>query len=86
MAENFPRKSGEITSPAGDAFVVSTSDTVNSAAAARSLYVGVSGNVNALMISNTSVHFPNVPVGVLPIRFIRINATGTTANGMIGLV
>ncbi len=52
----------------------------------RAIYVGVGGNITALMADDTVILFTAVPQGtLLPIRVKRINSTGTTATTMISL-
>lgn len=63
---------------------VTPSDTVNSTAPFRSLYVGVTGNISVQM-RNGAVVFANVPVGIHPIQGTRVNATGTTASSLVAL-
>jgi hypothetical protein len=50
------------------------------------LYVGVSGDIS-LIASNSSsaVVFKSVPVGILPVSCVRVNATLTTATNILGL-
>lgn len=49
------------------------------------IYVGVTGNISIVGADGQAATFQNVPVGPLPVRARRINATGTTASGLIGL-
>lgn len=56
----------------------------------RGVYVGVGGDVVALMKgaagTYAAVTFKNVPSGaVLPIRCTRINSTNTTASSLVAL-
>lgn len=52
----------------------------------RGLYVGVTGNVSVRMLSGVTVTFEAVPAGTtLDIQFDMVNATGTTANSLLGL-
>lgn len=56
----------------------------------RGVYVGVGGDVVALMKgaagTYTAVTFKNAPSGaILPIRCTRINSTNTTATNMLAL-
>ena len=51
-----------------------------------SIYAGVAGNISVVGADGESAVFQNVPAGYpLPIRARRINATGTTATGLIGI-
>lgn len=76
----------DVSNPAGRAETVTPHDSNNLSVPCRSIYVGVTGNITAVM-ADTGVAqlFSNVPVGILPIRATRINATGTTATNMVAL-
>lgn len=70
------------------AFAVTPSDTVNYATGpARGLYVGTGGTVVLLPVDNSAVvTLTGVPSGVvLPIWHARVNATSTTATGLVAL-
>jgi hypothetical protein len=71
--------------PADFAAPVTPNDVTEFAQPMRSLYIGTTGNVAVLTTNGQSVIFANVPVGILPIRCRRVNATGTTATNIIGL-
>lgn len=72
---------------ARDAFAITPSDTVGFTASARGVYVGVGGTVIVRTPRNTVITFLNVPQGaVLPVECTRVNATGTTATNLVGLV
>jgi len=49
------------------------------------LYVGTTGNISIVGADGDAVTFTNVPVGILPVRARRVNATGTTASGIVGI-
>lgn len=73
--------------PAADAFAITPSDTVLFTNDTRGIYVGGAGNLTVLMQSGAVVLFTAVPAGtVLPIRAERVNATGTTATALVGLL
>ena len=73
------------TKPSTQYFSITPSDSVNYDKC-RALYVGVSGNVQAVQPNGTVVPFLNAVAGsVLPIETIRINATSTTATDLVGL-
>lgn len=77
----------EILGAARAAFTITPSDTVNNFAIVRALYVGASGNMSVFLQDGTSVLFVGVPQGaVIPVACLRINATGTTAASIVGLV
>ncbi|MFO1175770.1 MAG: hypothetical protein U1E48_11320 [Paracoccaceae bacterium] len=75
-----------LTAPARDAVVIVPSDTVDLTFVPRAIYVGQSGAVSARMANGGSVTFANAQAGsFLPLRVAGINATGTTATGLIAL-
>ncbi len=78
---------GSLASPADEAEAVTPSDTVNLTATSRALYVGVGGDVTAVMKTTGGAQlFKNVPSGtILPIRVTRVNNTGTTATTIVAL-
>lgn len=78
------------TRPAQTFIAVSKSDTVDATRLdngeyPRALYVGVSGDVAVVAMDGRVVTFKAVPVGVLPVRFKRINSGSTTATDMVAL-
>lgn len=86
MADEFANYTSGLSSPAAHAFSVAGSDTVDLARSTRAIYVGVAGDVKVTTISGETVTFANAPTGmVLPVRAIRVFATGTTATALIGL-
>ena len=77
------------TNSADIAFAITPSDSTL-IPETRGVYVGVGGNVVALMLNSAgayaAVTFSNVPSGaILPIRCTRINSTSTTATNMVAL-
>lgn len=59
---------------------------------AKSLYVGVTGNLTVITSGDNSnsgagtpVLFSNVPVGWFPLQVRAVMATGTTASGIVGV-
>jgi hypothetical protein len=75
--------------PAGYAWAVSESDTVDFPMVARALYIGTGGDV-VLLAYNTNgqqsaVTFKNVPDGaILPVRTSRVT-TATSAGDIVAL-
>ena len=66
----------------------STSFSLSAVAAkkTRGIYVGGAGTVVAVLEGGTAVTFAGCAAGtVLPIKPVRINATGTTATGLVRL-
>lgn len=74
-------------SPARDAVAITPSDTVAIAAGVtRAIYVGTGGDITALMASGNVALFTAVPQGsILPVRVSRVNATATTASGLVAM-
>ncbi len=66
---------------------VSPSNTVAfSTEECRALFVGNGGDVTVPNLAGDAITFENVPDGsVLPVRCRRVNATGTTATGIVAL-
>ena len=82
--------------PAQNAFVVTTSDSVNlsygdaGSVTTRALYVGGAGNISVEMVGNDgadqTVIFTGVLAGsILPIEVTRVNSTSTTATTIVAL-
>lgn len=63
--------------------VVTPSDVINLSAPSRCLFVGVAGNVSVQMYGDDATVIIPVQVGVNPIQCTRVNATGTTASGIV---
>jgi hypothetical protein len=61
------------------------SDSVNFAEGiCEGIYVAVSGNIVAVGQDGAAVTFTAVAAGgILPIRALRVNSTGTTATGLV---
>lgn len=76
-----------LNAPASGGVAIVGDDNNNLAAVpARSLYIGVTGDVKvALADQGDIVTFKNVPVGILPVRIRRLYATGTTATQVLAL-
>lgn len=71
-------------SPAVGAVAVSPSDTVDLAVPARALYVGGAGNLTVVMSNGDVVTFAEAS-GWCPLSVRRVNATSTTATGIVAL-
>jgi hypothetical protein len=68
----------------GGAAAITPSDTVN--LGGKAIYVGGAGNVTCVTEGGNVTLFTAPPVGsVIPIRFTRVNATGTTATALVAL-
>jgi hypothetical protein len=73
------------TSPADRYEAITPSDTVDLKVRGRSLFVGVAGVVVAVKTDDTTCSFTVAAGAILPIVFKRINATSTTATGLVSL-
>jgi len=68
------------------AFTITPHDTVDFTIRPRGIYVGGPGNLVVVNNDGTTCLLSNVPGGaLLPIGCKRINSTGTTASGIVGL-
>lgn len=72
--------------PAFRAATITPSNTVDIAAPVRAIYVGGAGSVVITTVDGNDVTFAGLPAGmILPVRAVRVKATGTTATGLVGL-
>lgn len=68
----------------GGAVAITPSDATN--LGGKAIYVGGTGDVAVVTEGGNVTTFSAVPVGaVLPIRFTRVNSTGTTATNLVAL-
>lgn len=75
-----------LTAPARDAVAVVPDDAADLSFLPRAIYIGQTGDVSARLAGGQAVLFQNVQAGsVLPVRAMGINATGTTAAGIVAL-
>lgn len=66
---------------------ITPSDTVSLVEAVRALYVGAGGNISIVPLDGPTVTLTGVQSGsILPIGAARIDATGTTASSLVGLL
>lgn len=72
-SQSFRRAAAVTTSDSGDNY-------------GTGLYVGGAGNVSLVTEGGDTVTFTAPPVGsVIPVRFVKVNATGTTATLLVRL-
>lgn len=72
--------------PSSELVSITPADAAITGGPVRSIYVGITGNVAVVDMNGTTVTFQAVPAGtILPIQVARVNATNTTASGIIGL-
>jgi hypothetical protein len=87
MPDTFSGQSPGLDGPAFNASAVTPSDGADLGATARALFIGVGGDVAAILKGDAaSVVFKNVPQGtVLAVSAKRVLATGTTATNIVAL-
>ena len=84
MADNYFNDS--VITPSSEFADITPSDSAYLTDIPKSLYVGTGGSLVAIYAAGDAVTFANVPSGtVLPIRPRRVNATSTTATGIVGI-
>ncbi|WP_373355114.1 hypothetical protein [Pseudoroseicyclus sp. CXY001] len=83
MADNFASHAQTLTSPAGRHRAITPSDAADLDPVPRALYVNASGSAVLRDSEGTSVTYQLTAGQVLPMRAVRVMATGTTA-GLIG--
>ena len=85
--DRFEQFSGSLDAPASSAFAIAASDTVDLTEVTRAIYVGGAGNLSVVMLSGQVTLFTSVVAGaILPLRVRRVNATGSTATNLVGLL
>lgn len=73
------------SAPYSSAAAITPSDTVNLAEVPRGVYVGSAGVIVAVL-DGSPITFTGALAGtILPIKPTRINATSTTATGLVAL-
>jgi hypothetical protein len=66
---------------------ITPSDTVNLTKSIRGFMIGTAGDVSVAMGDGSTAIMPSCAVGVEYMgKITRINATGTTATGIVGLI
>lgn len=84
--DNFSDYPTSLTAPARDAATVVPDDALDLTVLPRALYVGVTGDLSVRLAGGQTVLFSGVSGGtLLPIRAAAVNATGTTASGIVAL-
>jgi hypothetical protein len=76
-----------LDSPASRGFTITPSDTTPFTEPCRAIYVGGAGDVTWVGLDGVACTFVGVAAGsILPVRAMRVNATGTTATNLRGLI
>jgi|GEM_PF-426668 len=81
-----PWPSEALADPVSSASVITPTDGAMLPKIPKAIYVGVTGDITMILKNDAvAVLFKAVPVGVLPVRPIQVNATATTATNIVGL-
>ena len=86
MADFFKDHRIELDSPGQKHAAVTPNDSTDLADFARSLYIGVTGDVKVTDLGGIDITWKNVPVGDFPHGARRVWATGTTATEIIATI
>lgn len=62
-----------------------SNDSADNFALCDSIFVGTAGNIVVVEVDGTTTTYTNVPVGVFPVRAVRVNSTNTTASGLVAM-
>ncbi len=82
--DDFAAASGGLLTPATHAAAVTKSDTVDLTHVSRGLYLGTSGDVAAITLSDETITFTGLAAGIChPLRLKRVLSTNTTATFMV---
>jgi hypothetical protein len=86
MTDSFRGHSRSLTSPPEQAAAIAADDGRDLAFATRAIWVGGAGDLRVRMLGGAEVTLGQVPAGsLLPLRVVRVLATGTSATGLVGL-
>lgn len=86
MTDRFANFQPSLSGPASTGFAIAPSNDTDLPEATRALYVGSGGDLAVTMLSGATVVLTGVAAGsLLPLRVVRVHATGTTAGTIVGL-
>ncbi len=86
MSDRFKNYDKGVSGPAENLETITPHDTAELNRATCGLYVGGGGNIRVVTVRGDEATFVNVAPGTfLPVRAIRVKATGTTATSIVGL-
>lgn len=72
---------------ATDGYLITPNDTIELQYVTNGIYVGLGGDINVQLMKGTTLLLRNVPTGfIMPVRALKILATGTTAGYLVGLI
>lgn len=73
-------------SPGQDGFTITPSNTVDFTTLAKSIWVGVAGNVTLVTSRGTTLTFVGCQAGsIIPVEARRVDVTGTTATSLVAI-
>lgn len=84
ILDDFKGYSPSLQSPATHAVAVTPDDATDLGHLTRALYVGTGGDVRVTLADGSAVTFVNMVQGWHPMRVVRVWASGTTADHMMG--
>jgi hypothetical protein len=85
MTDIFKRHSRSLTSPPEHALAIEPDDAAVLPQVPRALYVGTGGDLAVRMVGGETVTLVGVPAGtLLPLRVVRVLASGTSAGDILG--
>lgn len=86
MTEKYLGRAESIAAPASRGYAITANDGTDLAAETRAIYVGGAGTLALVLASGDAVTFTGLTAGtLLPVRAIRVKATGTSATQLVGL-
>lgn len=85
MTDIFEDRSSGLESPGSHAASINPSDTTDLATASRALYVGGPGNLQLTLVGGTTITLHNLSAGWVPLRTMRVHASGTTATDIVAV-
>ncbi|EPE99920.1 hypothetical protein RGCCGE502_01496 [Rhizobium grahamii CCGE 502] len=86
MSDRFASHAPSLTGPASAGFAIVPNDNLDLPEITRAVYVGIGGDLAVTLASGQVLTFASVSDGsLLPLRVSRVHATGTTAEGVLGL-
>ena len=86
MTEKFAGRAESIAAPAAHGFAITANDGADLPSETRAIYVGGAGSLAVVLVSGDAVTFAGLTAGtVLPVRAVRVKATGTSATQLVGL-
>ena len=87
MADFFATYTDGIAAPARTMFAITPSDSTDLTNTPKAIYVGTAGTISMIGVGDTVAVSLTVQSGaIIPVRAKRVNATGTTAAGLVGLL